>query len=82
MEKQDSRRWFLPVATLTAKLGAHHGPSIASVLELAELRRAFKTDLPPTLKSLGPPEPPAALNDIPPVESPDDYGARDYGAPP
>ena len=40
LEKQDSRRWFLPVMTLCGKLGQPNGPSLKSVLELAELRKA------------------------------------------
>ena len=59
LEKQDTRRWFLPVQTLAGKLGQPGGPSLETVLELAELRKTFMAGLPPALEIEGPPEPPA-----------------------
>ena len=58
LEKQDTRRWFLPVQTLAGKLGQPGGPSLGTVLELAELRKTFKAGMPPSLEIEGPPEPP------------------------
>ncbi len=59
LEKQGDRRWYLPVWSLVGKLGQDNGPSLAAVLELAEMRKAFKAGMPPSLEIEGPPSPPS-----------------------
>ena len=70
LEKQDTRRWFLPVQTLAGKLGQPGGPSFETVLELAELRKTFMAGLPPALEIEGPPEPPALPSIDEPLDGP------------
>ena len=48
LEKQGDRRWYLPVWSLVGKLGQDNGPSLAAVLGLAEMRKAFKAGIPPS----------------------------------
>ena len=59
LEKRDIRRWFLPSIEYLGKLGQPDGPSLASVMELAKMRKTFLAGLPPMLEIEGPPEPPA-----------------------
>ena len=59
LKEADTRRWFLPSIEYLGKLGQPNGPSLAAVLELAEMRKTFLAGLPPTLEIEGPPEPPA-----------------------
>ena len=64
LEKRDTRRWFLPSIAYLGKLGQPDGPSLASVMELAKMRKTFLAGLPPMLEASqtaldGPPEPPA-----------------------
>jgi hypothetical protein len=59
LQEADTRRWFLPSIEYLGKLGQPNGPSLAAVLELAEMRKTFLAGLPPTLEIEGPPEPPA-----------------------
>jgi hypothetical protein len=70
LEKQDTRRWFLPVQTLAGKLGQPGGPTFETVLELAELRKTFLAGLPPMLEIEGPPEPPVPPSIDGPPEPP------------
>ena len=63
LEKKDNRRWHLPVIEYLGKLGQPDGPSLASVMELAKMRKTFLAGLPPALEIEGPPEPPS-----PPLE--------------
>ena len=59
LKEADTRRWFLPSIEYLGKLGQPNGPSLAAVLELAEMRKTSLAGLPPTLEIEGPPEPPA-----------------------
>jgi hypothetical protein len=59
LEKKDIRRWFLPSIEYLGKLGQPNGPALASVMELAKMRKTFLAGLPPMLEIEGPPEPPA-----------------------
>ena len=87
--KEGDRRWYAPVWQLVGKLGQPGGPSLASVLELAELRKAFMSGLRPALELEGPPDPPAPSLDEPldgPPEPPpyernpdDDVDDIDFG---
>jgi hypothetical protein len=58
LERKDTRRWYAPVPTLLGKLGQKDGPSLETVLALAELRQAFKQGLPTALDPPAPPPPP------------------------
>jgi hypothetical protein len=76
-EKQGDRRWFLPVVEYLGKLGQPNGPSLAGVMELAQLRKTFLAGLPPMLEASraaleieGPPEPPPEPEIDGPPESP------------
>jgi hypothetical protein len=71
LEKKGDRRWFLPVWTLVGKLGQPGGPSLETVLELAEMRKAFKAGMPPALE-IEPPAPPApsSIDEAPPLDEP------------
>ena len=75
LEKKDTRRWHLPVIEYLGKYGQPNGPSLASVMELAELRKTFLAGLPPVLKASqaaleidGPPEPSASSSIDGPLE--------------
>ena len=72
LKETDTRRWFLPVIEYLGKLGQPNGPSLAAVLELAEMRKTFLAGLPPMLEASGaaleiegPPDPPASSLDEP-----------------
>jgi hypothetical protein len=64
LEKKDTRRWFAPSIEYLGKLGQPNGPSLASVMELARMRKTFLAGLPPMLEAsraaleIEPPEPP------------------------
>ncbi len=75
LKKEDNRRWYLPAIEYLGKLGQPNGPSLASVMELAQLRKTFLAGLPPMLEASGaaleiegPPEPPAPP--APPLDGP------------
>ena len=59
LKEDDTRRWFLPVIEYLGKLGQPNGPSLASVMELAQLRKTFLAGGKPALEIEGPPAPPA-----------------------
>jgi hypothetical protein len=79
LEKKDTCRWFLPSIEYLGKLGKPNGPSLAAVLELAELRNTFLAGLPPMLEIEGPPEPPAppASSSIDEAPAPTKYDGPD-----
>ena len=62
LEKQDERRWHLPVIEYLGKLGQPGGPSLASVMELAEMRKTFLAGGKPALEIEGPPAPPLEID--------------------
>ena len=53
LKKEDNRRWYLPAIEYLGKLGQPNGPSLASVMELAQLRKTFLAGLPPMLEASG-----------------------------
>jgi hypothetical protein len=76
-EKQGDRRWFLPVVEYLGKLGQPNGPTLASVMELAQLRKTFLAGLPPMLEIEGPPAPPTSSSiDGPPEPPPLEHDGR------
>jgi hypothetical protein len=79
LEKKDERRWHLPVIEYLGKLGQPGGPSLASVTELAEMRKTFRAGGKPELEIEGPPEPPAPPLEIdgPPEPPPYDRNPDD-----
>jgi hypothetical protein len=70
LKETDTRRWFLLSIEYLGKLGQPDGPSLASVMELAKLRKTFLSGLQPVLEIEGPPVPPASSSIDGPFDGP------------
>ena len=75
LKKEDNRRWYLPAIEYLGKLGQPNGPSLASVMELAQLRKTFLAGLPmlkasQPVEALDPPAPGRNEGEAPPIDGP------------